>query len=426
MSSATVVRMSTLARLARSTIQRVASMPFSSGSVMSMTTTSGCSSSAISTALRPSPVSPTISILSSVARMRRRPWRTTVCASTSRTRTRAGSRRATAVMDRREPPRRNLPGSAWRRLPSGRPPSIIRRLTRARGRVVSPDTAAAPPRRRLAPRLTNSQTNDHRGTRAGVPVTSYPPTRDRSITPFRYGAASNALRPSGASNGPGTPKGGGGQVCVGDAGPAGRKAATLPGGSADDPAGSSREQPQTRPPEGDIGDRRHHQHGPREHVPSAGPRPQVRRTRAPRVEAAQLERHRHAVGAAERADQDGDEDGDEAAEPGHDPAAAELEPAAALRLHDGERGVEEDRHEAEGERQREAHDVRQAQATERVGHLLDARGGEEEDARGEEGVETDRGREPVEEARPGRPEAAAVEERPHDEREDEHQDEHHA
>ena len=79
--------MSTLVRLVRCTIQRVASMPFTSGSATSMTTTSGCSRSAISTALRPSPVSPTISIAWSVARMRRSPWRTTVWESASSTRT---------------------------------------------------------------------------------------------------------------------------------------------------------------------------------------------------------------------------------------------------------------------------------------------------------------------------------------------------
>src|SRR5947208_10283782 len=85
--------MSTLTRLSRSTIRAVASMPFSSGSVTSMTTTSGRSRSVISTAVRPSPVSPTISIAASVSRMRRRPWRTMVWASTRNTRARVlGSR----------------------------------------------------------------------------------------------------------------------------------------------------------------------------------------------------------------------------------------------------------------------------------------------------------------------------------------------
>jgi hypothetical protein len=56
--------------------------------------------------------------------------------------------------------------------------------------------------------------------------------------------------------------------------------------------------------------------------------------------------------------------------------------AAALRLHDAQRGVEEDRHEAERERQREADLVRDADPSERVRDLLDPRACEEDETRG--------------------------------------------
>ena len=43
-------------------------------------------------------------------------------------------------------------------------------------------------------------------------------------------------------------------------------------------------------------------------------------------------------------------------------AAAQIEPAAALRLHDGDGGLEEHRHQPEGEREREPHEIRHAEA----------------------------------------------------------------
>src|SRR6059058_3372760 len=89
MRSVCMVRMSTLASFSCLKMRRVASIPFSSGSVRSINTTSGCRRSASSTALRPSPASPTTSISSSVARMQRSPCRTMVWSSTSNTRIRS-------------------------------------------------------------------------------------------------------------------------------------------------------------------------------------------------------------------------------------------------------------------------------------------------------------------------------------------------
>src|SRR5439155_636476 len=80
-----MVRMRTLVPSLRLMIWRVASMPFSSGRAMSMTTTFGWMRCASSVAVRPSPASPTISISSSDSRSRRRPCRTTVWSSTKRT-----------------------------------------------------------------------------------------------------------------------------------------------------------------------------------------------------------------------------------------------------------------------------------------------------------------------------------------------------
>ena len=66
--------------------RRVASMPFSSGMLTSITTTSGFSRSANSTASRPLPASPTISMSGCAARIMRKPCRTTAWSSASRIR----------------------------------------------------------------------------------------------------------------------------------------------------------------------------------------------------------------------------------------------------------------------------------------------------------------------------------------------------
>src|SRR5438093_1099439 len=82
--------------------------------------------------------------------------------------------------------------------------------------------------------------------------------------------------------------------------------------------------------------------------------------------------------ASKRTDQHGDDDRDVAPEARHHAAARELEPATALRLHHVRRRVEERRHEAEGEGQREADGVRHAQPTESIRDLLDPGDAEEE------------------------------------------------
>src|ERR1035437_1234114 len=68
--------------------RRVASMPFSSGMLTSITTTSGRSCSARSTASRPLAASPTISMSASAARIILKPWRTTAWSSARRMRMR--------------------------------------------------------------------------------------------------------------------------------------------------------------------------------------------------------------------------------------------------------------------------------------------------------------------------------------------------
>src|ERR1035437_3797907 len=64
--------------------RRVASMPFSSGMATSITTTSGFSFWASSTASRPLPASPAISISGCAARIIRKPWRTSAWSSAKR------------------------------------------------------------------------------------------------------------------------------------------------------------------------------------------------------------------------------------------------------------------------------------------------------------------------------------------------------
>jgi hypothetical protein len=60
-----------------SRMSQVASMPFSSGMVMSMSTTSGCSAWARLTASRPLPTVPTTAISPSACKMKLKPSRTT-------------------------------------------------------------------------------------------------------------------------------------------------------------------------------------------------------------------------------------------------------------------------------------------------------------------------------------------------------------
>src|ERR1019366_3869133 len=68
--------------------RRVASMPLSSGMATSITTISGRSSAARSTASRPLPASPTISMSAWAARIILKPWRTTAWSSANRMRMR--------------------------------------------------------------------------------------------------------------------------------------------------------------------------------------------------------------------------------------------------------------------------------------------------------------------------------------------------
>src|SRR5438876_5221955 len=99
-----MLKMRTLVPSLRFTIWRVASMPFSSGSDTSITTTWGRRRSVISAAVRPSRASPTTWMSASASRMRRRPWRTTVWSSTSRTRSltvRGSSRHRSPVKENR-------------------------------------------------------------------------------------------------------------------------------------------------------------------------------------------------------------------------------------------------------------------------------------------------------------------------------------
>src|ERR1700722_9043989 len=74
----------TRVRGAAATRRRVASIPFSSGMATSITTTSGCSCSASSTASRPLPASPTICISGCVSRIKRKPLRTMAWSSARR------------------------------------------------------------------------------------------------------------------------------------------------------------------------------------------------------------------------------------------------------------------------------------------------------------------------------------------------------
>src|SRR5262249_8996544 len=166
-----------------------------------------------------------------------------------------------------------------------------------------------------------------------------------------------------------------------------------------------RESPDSRRPERDVRDRGRRGDRPRDGVRGPRPRAHVGGPRTPGVEAPQLERHRHPVRPAECADQHRHEDGHEATEASHEPAPVELEAPAALRLHHGERGVVEDRNQPEGEGQGEADVVRHPQTPDRVGDLLDAGRAQEEEARGEERVEADGGREAVEEPGTGRGES---------------------
>ncbi len=79
---------STRACGAFSAMRRVASMPFSSGMATSITTTSGFSLAASSSASRPFPASPTISISDCSARIIWNPRLTTAWSSASRMRIR--------------------------------------------------------------------------------------------------------------------------------------------------------------------------------------------------------------------------------------------------------------------------------------------------------------------------------------------------